>query len=390
MARRKTNEEFVKEVYDLVGDEYIFLDKYIDSKTKIKCKHNQCGKIWSISPNNFLRGHRCPYCCKNPKWDFKDVIYFIEIKSQSGCKLLSEKYINNKTKLKIRCKCGNEFITDFVTFRHKSKRQCDKCTNTKLRQERIKSNSQFLNEVYNLVGNEYIFLENYNDARTKIKCKHNIKDCGYEWLITPMDFLKGSRCPKCNGNAKKTQNDFLNEVYQLVGNDYTVIEIYKNARTPIKIRHNKCGTIFNPTPNNFLRGTRCPRCMSNTSEGEKIISKILDNKNIKYEIQYILDDCKNKNTLPFDFYLPDYNLLIEYDGIQHFEPVDFAGKGIKWAKKRLKYTQLNDNIKNQYCKDNNIPLLRIPYWEFDNIEKILDKWLSKYGLIHNENIKNVV
>ena len=74
--------------------------------------------------------------------------------------------------------------------------------------------------------------------------------------------------------------------------------------------------------------------------------------------------------MPFDFYLPDFNILIEYDGQQHFKPIDFAGKGEEWAIKNMLETQRRDNIKTQYCKDNNIKLIRIPYFEFENIEQI--------------------
>ena len=117
--------------------------------------------------------------------------------------------------------------------------------------------------------------------------------------------------------------------------------------------------------NNFQGGCRCPIC--NSSNGEQRISYILNNLGITYKIQYRFSDCKGDNkTLPFDFYIEDKNILIEYDGIQHFEPIDFFG-GKEGFEKQQKY----DNIKNQYCKDNNIKLIRIPYFEFSNIEKLL-------------------
>ena len=75
--------------------------------------------------------------------------------------------------------------------------------------------------------------------------------------------------------------------------------------------------------------------------------------------------------LPFDFYLPQYNLIIEYDGEQHFKPISvFGGEDAFWT------TVTHDAIKNQYCEDNDIDLLRIPYWEFDNIEKLIKDKLN--------------
>ena len=78
------------------------------------------------------------------------------------------------------------------------------------------------------------------------------------------------------------------------------------------------------------------------------------------------DDCKNKNKLRFDFYLPDLNTIIEYDGEHHFKENKYFGEG------NLEYITVNDEIKNQYCIDNKIKLIRIPYWKFDVIENILN------------------
>ena len=126
------------------------------------------------------------------------------------------------------------------------------------------------------------------------------------------------------------------------------------------------------SPSNLLKGHGCPECVN--SKGETIISEYLKENNINYISEYTFDDCRNKRPLPFDFYLPDYNLLIEYDGEQHFEPVDFFG-----GEEQFEYQKYNDNIKNTYCIKNNINLIRIPYWDFDNIEKILDEVLSNKG-----------
>ncbi len=120
----------------------------------------------------------------------------------------------------------------------------------------------------------------------------------------------------------------------------------------------------------------CPKCVS--SKGEDKIKNFLSLNNIKYVFQKKFSNCKNKRQLPFDFGIP-YNdgswKCLEYHGGQHFFPVDFAGKGEEWAKKQFKELRRRDRIKVKYCKDNNIPLLIIPYWEFDNVEKILTKFL---------------
>ena len=88
--------------------------------------------------------------------------------------------------------------------------------------------------------------------------------------------------------------------------------------------------------------------------------------NISYIPQYKFDDCRFYRTLPFDFYLPKYNICIEYDGQQHYEIVEHFGGFDKFVD-----TKIRDTIKSEYCKKNNIKLIRIPYWELDNIEKII-------------------
>ena len=121
--------------------------------------------------------------------------------------------------------------------------------------------------------------------------------------------------------------------------------------------------------------TGCPKCAS--SKGEKRVSKYLNNKGIGYEAQYIFDDCKNIYALPFDFYLPQYNICIEYDGEHHFMPVRMSKSvTIYQAEENFRMIQLRDKIKTDYCKNNNIMLIRIPYTEFDNIEKILDTYIN--------------
>ena len=112
---------------------------------------------------------------------------------------------------------------------------------------------------------------------------------------------------------------------------------------------------------------RCPIC--NSPKGEDFIIKLLEELGIKF----IHDESiwKPYNNLRPDFFLPNYNLVIEFDGIQHFEPIDFFGGQKGFEKRKQK-----DREKNEYCKNNNIDILRIPYWDFDNIEKIIKNKLK--------------
>ena len=112
------------------------------------------------------------------------------------------------------------------------------------------------------------------------------------------------------------------------------------------------------------------------SKYENYIMEILKSAKIKFLKEKTFKDLKN-GLYRFDFYLPDYNLFIEYDGIQHFEPVRFHGDNTEKNERAFKKIQEYDNIKNNYCKENKINLLRIPYWETKNIEKIINNCLQR-------------
>ena len=153
------------------------------------------------------------------------------------------------------------------------------------------------------------------------------------------------------------------------GNEYEIIGEYIDTVTPVLVRCS-CGYEYSVTVGNFKSGKRCPKC-NIISKGENQIIKLLDSWGIDYEYQYRFDDCKKIYKLPFDFFISKYNLCIEYDGEQHFKPIDFAGRGEEWANERFKQTKINDSIKDNYCNNNGINMLRIPYLEYDNIGQII-------------------
>lgn len=361
--KKRTNEEFINLVYVLVKDEYTPLTKYINSQTKIDMHHSLCGHTYSVAPNMFLQGQRCPKCAGKMKKTTE--LYKREIFNLVGDEYaVTGEYNSAKKKIKMLHKlCNYEWEITPDNFLRGNR--CPNCNGgTKY------SHEVFKDKVYGIAGNEYDILSMYVNNKSKVKMKHII--CGHNYEVTPRDFLGGNRCPKCFGNKKKTTEEFKDDVYNLVFNEYLVYGEYVNAHTLINMKHNICGTEFNTKPNNFLSGKRCPQC--NESKGESKIRIFLSNNLLLFKNQYKIKKCKNFYPLPFDFAVFDKNkkltLLIEYDGEHHFRPIDFYG-----GEKYFKYVQKNDQIKNMYCKENNIPLIRIPYWDFDNIEKILNKEL---------------
>ena len=133
------------------------------------------------------------------------------------------------------------------------------------------------------------------------------------------------------------------------------------------------GYVWTIREDHLNSGHGCPICRN--SIGEKRIKKYLIERGIEFIPQYSFSDCKYKKALVFDFYLPELNVCVEYDGIQHFQPVDFAGKGKEWAKKQFEESKLRDEIKNSYCKSHNIKILRIKYTQ--DVDNVLDDFFQE-------------
>lgn len=138
-----------------------------------------------------------------------------------------------------------------------------------------------------------------------------------------------------------------------------------------------CGEIFITSYCAFMQrgGQLCPKCASNISKGEYAIKKYLEDNSIEFYMQFRFNDCRTTVPLPFDFYLPKYHMCIEYDGEGHYIPIRRGNMTDVQAQYILDSIKQRDEIKNKYCDQNEIQLLRIPYWEFNNIDIILNKEL---------------
>ncbi len=281
--------------------------------------------------------------------------------------LLSGEYLDAKTKILIKHNvCQNEYEVIWNNFQ--SGRRCPKCFgNDKLNNEEIDK------RMFELTKNEYVRIGNYVNNSTKMLVKHNL--CKNEYEVAWGHFQGGYRCPRCSGVERLNNIKIDKRMFELVGNEYTRLGRYLNAHTKMLIKHNLCENVYEVKWNNFKTG-RCPKC--NESKGEKEISDILNSLNIKYTSQKRFPECKHKNTLPFDFYIHNKKskLLIEFDGEQHFKSIKHFG-----GEKKFQITQIRDQIKNNFALSNNIPLLRIPYTEQDNIKQILTNKLKELNFI---------
>ncbi|MGG1639861.1 hypothetical protein ACIFQM_00920 [Paenibacillus sp. NRS-1782] len=277
-------------------------------------------------------------------------------------------YTTSKTLILVRHnKCEYEYRVRPNDFLQGSR--CPRCFHSK--PKRYISQEEFLARVEKLTGQEYTFLQPYEFSSIPLMVRHN--KCGFEYKVKPNNFFQGHRCSNCfNLKQRTSHEEFLASVAEQGIGEYTVLGQYKNSKTKILMRHDECGHEYRVTPNDFSKGARCPICRK--SKGELKIVNFLKDANIEYIPQYSFANLKYKAKLSFDFAVfKDEKLLclVEYDGEQHFQPVKaFGGKeGFAKGKKR-------DQLKNQYCKDNEIKLIRIPFTQFDNVEGILERELK--------------
>ena len=204
-----------------------------------------------------------------------------------------------------------------------------------------------------------------------------------EFKQRPVCHLNRSHgCPKC---GIKTQSDtkrstietFIRRSRRIHGNLYNYSKaVYVNNETNLEIICKKHGSFFQSPASHLYQKAGCPKC--NLSKAELKIIRFLKERRIDYITQKTFTDCRNPATnqkLKFDFYLPLKNILIEYDGPQHFEEGRHIG-GYVSTLADLKSTQLRDKIKTNYAEQNGIELIRIKYTKFKKLNSILKESLK--------------
>ena len=350
MPRKKTPEEYYNECKEKGLD--LPIEDYKCTHTKIKHKCSK-GHIYEQTPAHHLNKQGCPYCANNKNKIPEE--YYNECKGK-GLDLPIEDYVNSRTKIKHKCSKGH--IYNQIPNNHLNGQGCPICTGI------IKKNNNLY--YYNECKEKGLDLpiEDYVNATTKIKHKCSI---GHIYEQTPNSHLRGRGCPVCKGSFMKTSKEYYNECKNK-GLDLP-IENYINANTKIKHKCITCGNYYTQTPSNHLQNYGCPIC--NESHGERYIRNYLDKHNIKYISQKKFHDLKDKTYLSYDFYLPDYKILIEYQGIQHYESIKFNGKN----KSDLEKQQKHDILKREYAKDKGYKLLELHY-SLDNQEKV-NKYLKR-------------
>lgn len=242
----------------------------------------------------------------------------------------------------------------------------------------MKYNSDIIIEKINEKSNSTVILIG-DYINTDIPFNLECKRCGHNWKISPRSYFQNKTiCPNCNSNrgGKLCQEEVKNRIQNILGSEYQLIGLYFGKREKITLKHS-CGNEYKVWPNDIWQKHlgECLICKDNVSIGHRTIRKYLKNYVI-FEEEKTFQNCIGVTgiKLPFDFYIPIFNLIIEFDGSQHFKPK--FGEDINGIE--FQRTQRNDKIKNDYCKNNNINILRISYLETKKIDEILEKTFNDY------------
>ena len=376
--------DFIEKAVKIHGNKYDYSKvDYVNYKTKVCIICPEHGEFWQ-TPNNHLRGSGCKMCgydkmkAKQRKTAEK---FLKEITEMYGdtYDFSKVKYINDQTKICVICHNKDEFGEEhgefFVTPNNFLKgRKCPKC------QKRFKLTKEFfVKKAKTVHEDKYDYSESEIhgvDTKIKIICPEH----GEFWQ-TPYKHLNGQGCPTC-GKIKKgisKRNDFsvvkdkFNEVHHFKY-DYSQA-VYVGVDTKIKIICPEHGEFWQ-TPYVHLNGCGCPKC--NESKLEKEISAFLNEKNINFN--YRKRDIKWLNGLELDFYLPDYNIAIECQGIQHFKPTNFGHRDKNSIVNDYERTVERDKKKFKLCEENGVKLL---YFSNLNIEYPYKVFVDKEELLNN-------
>ena len=288
---KKAKYNFIKFV-DSVKD-YTLIGEYEKYYIPVEMKHEKCGRTYTVRPEKFKSGNRCPFCVHDSLRGDKK---FIKLLEQTG---------------------------------------------------------------------EYELLSEYKNNKTKVELLHT--KCGETFLVTPSKFTtRDVRCPCVRRFKRWTKDRFLKEMYNNMGDSFELVSDFKDIYSTVTVKHHTCGYSFNTIARNLVDSGSCYYC--NSSKGELLVQSILVDLGLTFHMEYRFDDCRNILPLPFDFYIPKYNLCIEYHGEQHY-------KDSGWFNSTEEFNglQKRDRIKKQYCIDNDIDFLEIPYnYSFNKIKKEIE------------------
>ena len=368
---------FIRKALRKHGDRYDYSNVvYVrtDEKVEIICRVKG-HEPFPQTPSAHKQGQGCPTCKGGVRLNKEEFIKRARKIHGNKYDYSKVEYVNMNTNVIIICPIHSEFPQ--TPANHLSGRGCRKCQYEKLSNDLKLTLEEFIeraNKIHGLGTYDYSKV-NYINMNTNVIITCPIHG---DFPQTPNGHIHEKEgCPKCKSikiseSQKMTKEEFIKRAREIHGDKYDYSKVdYKYIDLNVIITCPIHGD-FPQTPHNHLYGSGCSKC--NTSKGENTIRNYLIEYGLNFEEQKRFDDCRHKKSLPFDFYLPQYNLCIEFDGRQHFMVVNFGHMTNEEMEENLKLNQLHDTIKTDYCKINKIHLLRIRYDE--DIKKKLSEYFK--------------
>lgn len=355
-----TIDEFIVEARKVHGNRYDYSKvKYVNAKYKVCIICPEHGEFWQ-NASSHLSGNGCPKCAGKER-TIDDFI--TEARKIHGNKYDYSKavYLKARDKICIVCPKHGEFWP--TADQHLRGVGCPWCNGG----SRL-TYDVFLQKAKEVHGDKFDYSKvEYQNAQSKvcIICPEH----GQFWQ-TPNSHLRGAGCPKCTGRYKTTE-EFVEEARLTHGEkyDYSKTE-YLDATTKVIIICPKHGE-FMQTPIGHIRGAGCPKCAS--SHIEEDIRLFLTQNGISFREQQTFDWLEKTGKLRLDFYLPEYNVAIECQGKQHFEPIKYFG-----GEEGYSYLVQRDEIKREQCLINGVRLLyfsnlgiEYPYRVYEDKDELL-------------------
>jgi hypothetical protein len=373
--------EFIEKSIKTHGNKFDYSKvEYNGSHTKVSIICLEHGEFYQ-SPTNHLSGNGCPKCAwqyKRGKYRLTTLETFLtQAKEIHGDKYDYSKveWENTYTKITIICPIHGEF-TQVPQNHIRLKCGCRNCGREIAKAKVNKYNTDyFIEKAKEIHDDKYDY--------SKVQCFNATDKVEIICLVhgkfkqNANQHLQGHGCPKCNFDQMAKDRAmgkelFINKAKELFGEKYDYLKVeYINGQKNVCLICPAHGE-FEVTPNNHLsKKSGCPICSESKLERE--LPSILDKQNVKYERQ---KRFKWLGRQSLDLYLPEHNVAIECQGIQHFKPVDFAGKGEKWANKSFEEIKERDDIKLKKCLDFNIKMIYVidneeyleDEYNFDNVE----------------------
>lgn len=439
MPGRMTPQSFIQKTKEIHGDKYDYSEiKFVHSQEKVPIICKKHGRFFQY-PQKHLSGQGCRLCsyektgsrCRMSVDDFIKKARSIHSNKYKYDKVI---YRNNQTKITITCPIHGDFEMTPANHTHKTQPQgCPQCGG-----KTYWTKEKFIIKSKRIHGEKYSYFKvnfvSVNEPVTIICSKHG------DFLQKPSKHLAGQGCPYCSGTKKLTTEQFIERAKAIHGDKYIYDKViyinthskviitcplhgdfemtpanhthktqtqgcpkcsgkkvfntidfitvakeihddlydyplthYTDSQTPVKIVCPYHG-VFSQKPNVHLQGCGCPKCRS--SKGEHKIEECLKELKINYEYQYSFPDCKYKNPLFFDFMICINNkiALIEFYGEQHYKNINFGSNNTIFNFEEI---HKRDEIKKEYCKKNNIPLLVISYDEYSNTKEKIKDFVAK-------------